>query len=83
MPSSSIFFISLATSISSLSSKIASSFGGGFARQREVCGCISGACIVLGLLYGYDTPEVGQIKAEHYARIQEVCRSFKEKYFNI
>ena len=36
--------------------KLASSFGGGMGRMREVCGAVSGMLMVLGLLYGYDTP---------------------------
>ena len=32
---------------------VASSFGGGMGRLREVCGEVSGAFIVLGLKYGY------------------------------
>ena len=34
----------------------AAPFGGGFGRNREVCGAISGGCLVLGLLYGYTDP---------------------------
>ena len=37
--------------------KLASSFGGGLGRLREVCGCVSGMAIVAGLLYGYSDPK--------------------------
>ena len=60
-------------------SKIASSFGGGMGRLREVCGAVSGMFMVVGLLYGYDGPETGDIKAGHYARIQELAHRFEEK----
>ena len=33
--------------------KLASSFGGGMGRMREVCGAVSGMFIVAGVLYGY------------------------------
>lgn len=56
---------------------LSSSFGGGIGRLREVCGTVSGMAIVLGLLYGYSTPETGSRKAEHYARIQEVTHRFE------
>lgn len=36
--------------------KLASSFGGGMGRMREVCGAVSGMLMVAGLLYGYDDP---------------------------
>lgn len=58
--------------------RIASSFGGGMGRLREVCGAFSGAMIVLGLLSGYDTPETGKVKAGHYANIQEFAKLFEE-----
>ena len=36
-----------------LSARLASSFGGGIGRMREVCGAVSGMYMVLGVLYGY------------------------------
>ena len=59
---------------------MSSSFGGGMGRLREVCGGVTGMFIVAGLLYGYDTPETGEVKAAHYARIQELARLFEERY---
>ena len=58
---------------------ISSSFGGGMGRLREVCGAVSGMFIVIGALFGYDGPEKGDIKANHYARIQELARRFEEQ----
>lgn len=63
--------------------KLSSSFGGGMGRLREVCGSVSGMFMVVGLLYGYDGPETGQVKADHYARIQELARRFEEKHGSI
>ena len=68
---------------SSTLSRMASSFGGGMGRLREVCGSVSGMFMVAGLLYGYDGPETGQVKADHYARIQELARRFEEKHGSI
>ncbi len=67
----------------SMISKLASSFGGGMGRLREVCGSVSGMFMVAGLLYGYDGPETGQVKADHYARIQELAHRFEEKHGTI
>lgn len=61
-------------------SMLASSFGGGMGRLREVCGSVSGMFLIVGLLYGYDGPETGEVKAEHYARIQELAARFEEKH---
>lgn len=63
--------------------KMASSFGGGMGRLREVCGSVSGMFMIAGLLYGYDGPETGEVKAEHYARIQELAKEFEEKHGSI
>ena len=46
--------------------RIASSFGGGLGRLREVCGCVSGMAIVAGELLGYSGPETRKPKADHY-----------------
>ena len=67
----------------SILSKMAASFGGGMGRLREVCGSVSGMFLIAGILYGYDEPETGQVKAEHYARIQELARRFEEKHGSI
>ena len=63
--------------------RMASSFGGGMGRLREVCGAVSGMFMIAGLLYGYDGPETGQIKADHYAEIQELAHRFEEKHGTI
>lgn len=59
--------------------KIASSFGGGMGRLREVCGAMSGIAFVLGQLYGYDDPKAKQEKNDHYARVQLLAKQFEEK----
>ena len=59
------------------SARMASSFGGGLARLREVCGTVSGAALVLGLARGYADPADRGAKIDHYARVQEFARRFK------
>lgn len=63
--------------------RMASSFGGGMGRLREVCGSVTGMFMIAGLLYGYDGPETGQVKADHYAIVQELARRFEEKHGSI
>ena len=67
----------------SLAFKLSSPFGGGFGRLREVCGAVSGMLMVFGVLYGYDTPDNGEIKKEHYAKTRELCEKFKEQHLSI
>ncbi len=59
--------------------KLASSFGGGMGRLREVCGAVSGMFLIEGLLEGYTEPNNLAVKAEHYARIQTLANRFKDK----
>lgn len=61
------------------SAKIASSFGGGLGRMREVCGAVSGAAMVLGLAKGYSDPRDFEAKKAHYKLIQDFAKRFKEK----
>ena len=63
--------------------KMASSFGGGMGRMREVCGAVSGMLLVAGILYGYDTPDEGKIKKEHYERVQALAGKFREQIGSI
>ncbi|MBR7121938.1 MAG: C_GCAxxG_C_C family protein [Oscillospiraceae bacterium] len=65
-----------------LSAKLASSFGGGMGRMREVCGAVSGMLMVAGLLYGYEEPLKGG-PLEHYSRVQELAGKFKEQVGSI
>ena len=58
--------------------RIASSFGGGMGRMREVCGAVSGMFMVAGLACGYDNPEAAAEKAEHYELIQKLAEEFKK-----
>ena len=59
------------------SARMASSFGGGMGRLREVCGAVSGMFMVAGLLYGYTNNTDDTDKKAHYTRIQELAAQFK------
>ena len=58
---------------------LASSFGGGLGRMREVCGAVSGAAMVLGITKGYPDPADREAKKAHYKLIQDFCARFKEQ----
>ncbi len=60
------------------SAKVASSFGGGIGRLREVCGTFSGLCMALGMINGYEDPKDSTGKAEQYKKIQALAQTFKE-----
>ena len=60
------------------SARLASSFGGGLGRLREVCGAVSGAAMVLGMAEGYADPKDAQAKKDHYARVRDFAARFRE-----
>ncbi len=59
--------------------RLASSFGGGMGRMREVCGAVSGALMVLGMAQGYSEPHDTAGKSEHYARVRDFAACFKAR----
>ena len=59
--------------------KLASSFGGGMGRLREVCGAVSSMFMVAGLKFGYTDPKAKTGKQKHYELIQLLAQRFKEK----
>jgi C_GCAxxG_C_C family probable redox protein len=59
--------------------KLASGFGGGIGRMREVCGAVSGAVMAMSLARGYDDPKASDAKAAHYKLVQAFAAKFKEE----
>ena len=57
--------------------RLASPFGGGMGRMREVCGAVSGMLMVEGLLRGYSDPKTTDEKRETYARVQDLATRFR------
>ena len=56
--------------------KIASPFGAGFGKLREVCGAVSGMTLLAGYLKGYEEPTDAEGKKALYALIQKMCGEF-------
>lgn len=63
--------------------KLASSFGGGMGRLREVCGAVSAMFMIAGILKGYTEPNNDIVKANHYKLIQDLAAEFKLKHGTI
>jgi C_GCAxxG_C_C family probable redox protein len=60
-----------------IAAKLATSFGGGMGRLREVCGAVSGMFLVLGLQYPFtDTKEIAA-KNTNYKAVQRTANEFK------
>ena len=58
--------------------KLASSFGGGIARMREVCGTCSAMFMVAGFVRGNSYADT-KAKSEHYAVVQGMAKAFADK----
>ena len=61
-----------------LALKIASPFGGGMGRLREVCGRVSGMFMVLGFIRGYNEPDDYEGKKRLYEEVQELARRYEK-----
>lgn len=59
--------------------RMASGFGGGMARQREVCGAVSGMVLVLNCICGNAAITDKEAKDAHYARVQKLCDAFRQE----
>ena len=58
--------------------KLASSFGGGVARMRHICGTCSAMFMVAGVVKGNSVASA-KLKSEHYALIQDMAKAFAER----
>ena len=63
--------------------KLASAFGGGMGRMREVCGALSGLFLLLGLKEGYSDPKDNEGKKELYTKVQELAGEFRDEFGSI
>ncbi len=59
--------------------RLASGFGGGMARLREVCGAVSGMFLAADLLCGPSDMKDKAAKDAHYAFLQELAAEFKKE----
>ena len=59
--------------------RLASGFGGGMGRMREVCGAVSGMILVANILRGNTDPKDKAAKDAHYALIQHLAEKFREQ----
>lgn len=57
---------------------VASGFGGGMGRMREVCGSVSGMTILAGFISPAADPSVKTARTANYALVQEVAEDFRK-----
>lgn len=62
-----------------LAAKVASSFGGGMGRLREVCGAVTGMFALIGLKYPAADPSDAAARSANYGKVQELAAQFKSE----
>lgn len=66
-----------------LALRLSNGFGGGMGRKQEVCGAVSGAIIVLGLIYGRGENEDKAKQDKTYSKVRELIDAFNKQYATI
>lgn len=61
-----------------VAAKLALGFGGGVGRQGKICGCASGAILLLGLKYGQGSTSDVQKRNHCYDVVKAFCQRFAE-----
>lgn len=61
-----------------VAARIASAFGGGVGRMREMCGTVTGMYLALGLMNGYSDPKDISAKRDLYADVQALAEIFRK-----
>ncbi|MEF2919808.1 MAG: C-GCAxxG-C-C family protein [Acutalibacteraceae bacterium] len=61
------------------SALIASGFGGGIGRTRNVCGTVTGMVMAANMIQGYSCPTDNVSKKETYEMVQQLLNKFKEQ----
>ncbi len=59
--------------------RLASSFGGGFGRMREVCGTVSGMALTAGMVTGNTNPKNVDAKKHNYDVMQKLAGEFRKQ----
>ncbi len=63
--------------------KISAGLGGGVGRQREVCGAVSGAAMVIGSITAATDGDDEQKKMKNYELVREFCEKFTQMHSSI
>ena len=58
--------------------RLASGFGGGLAGKRDLCGALTGCVMIIGALYGRETPAQNEAKSREL--IQRLYDRFLEAF---
>lgn len=59
--------------------KVSQAFGGGMGGMRGECGAVTGAYMVISLLYGRTKAEDGEARLKTFTMVKDFAKRFKEK----
>ena len=59
--------------------RLASGFGGGVGRMREICGAVSGMTLVVNILRGNTDFDDKEAKDRHYALVRRLAEDFRSR----
>jgi C_GCAxxG_C_C family probable redox protein len=59
--------------------KIGAAFGGGISRRGDTCGAVSGALMIIGLVFRNDNPE----DSDNKERVYEIGQKFLDQFMEI
>ena len=59
---------------------LSAGLGGGVGRLREICGAVTGAAVILGMLHGSPDPNDRARKAALYAEVQQLAAAFAARH---
>lgn len=62
---------------------MASGFGGGMARMREVCGAVSGMAMLAGFISPADDPSDMTARTANYALVQQFAAAYRDRMGSI
>ena len=60
--------------------KVSQGFGAGMGGMRGECGCLTGAYMVVSLLYGRTQADDSEARLKTFRLVKEVSKRFKEKH---
>lgn len=63
--------------------RLGTGFGGGMARQGEVCGAVTGAIMVIGLKHGMANETDDQARERTYELVNELMNKFKGRFGSV
>ena len=63
-----------------LALKVSAGFGGGMGREQHICGAVTGAIMVLGILKGEKASDNNELKSQTYSSVKLFLEKFTDDF---